>query len=126
MIGDKIKELRKSKKITQLELANTLGISAAAVGMYEQNRREPNYDLIKRLAEIFSVSVDYLIGYEEKLNSNVSYKTNDINSLVDDFLIKLSHEKNLTFDGENLSKNDIEKIINAINVGVKIALDKNS
>lgn len=49
--------------MTQKELADTLGISPSAVGMYEQNRRIPDADSIIRLADLFNCSTDFILGY---------------------------------------------------------------
>lgn len=64
----RLKELRISRGITQEELAKHLNISNSAVGMYEQGRREPNQDMLKKMAEFFNVSVDYLIGGQPNAN----------------------------------------------------------
>ena len=47
--------------MSQAELAARMGISASAVGMYEQGRREPSVDALVTLSEIFHVSTDYLL-----------------------------------------------------------------
>lgn len=61
MLGARIALLRKSFGLSQQELANRLGVSASAVGMYEQGRREPPCALICELAELFGVSTDFLL-----------------------------------------------------------------
>lgn len=63
MLGDRLKELRTSQGITQKELAKQLGVSASAVGLYEQNRREPDISTIKKLAKLLNCNVDYLLGF---------------------------------------------------------------
>lgn len=62
MFGQKIKELRKSHQLTQAELASSIGISRPALSLYEAERREPDIDLLNKLAIFFNVSVDYIIG----------------------------------------------------------------
>lgn len=59
-IYQKIKELRRAKKMTQLELAKKVGLSASAVAMYERGEREPNIEIIRRYAEIFGVDINTL------------------------------------------------------------------
>lgn len=59
---NRIRELRKKNGWSQAELAARLGISQSAIGMYEQGRREPDTRNLLRIARIFNVSVDYLIG----------------------------------------------------------------
>ena len=61
MMGARIAALRRRAGLSQQELAQLLQCSASAVGMYEQERREPALDTLVRLAEVFSVSTDYLL-----------------------------------------------------------------
>lgn len=61
MLGPRIAALRRSKNISQGELAKRLQVSPSAVGMYEQGRREPSAELLVRLARVLEVSVDYLL-----------------------------------------------------------------
>ncbi len=61
MLGARIAALRRANHWSQAELAQRLGVSPSAIGMYEQGRREPATDLLIALAEAFSVSTDYLL-----------------------------------------------------------------
>ena len=61
MLGDRIALLRRGRGWSQSELARRLHISASAVGMYEQGRREPSLEAVVELASAFGVSVDYLL-----------------------------------------------------------------
>ena len=61
MLGQRIALLRRQAGLSQAELAVRMGISASAVGMYEQGRREPSVDALVALSEIFQVSTDYLL-----------------------------------------------------------------
>ena len=62
MLGLRIASLRQSKGISQAELANRLHISASAVGMYEQGRREPSVEILIALSRELGVSLDYLLS----------------------------------------------------------------
>lgn len=64
MLGDRIKNLRKRYNLTQKELAKKLNISEQALALYEQNRRKPNPEMLKEIANIFEVSTDYLLNNE--------------------------------------------------------------
>ena len=59
--ADRMKELRKEQKMTQDELADKLGISRSTVGMYEQGRREPDFEMLDMVADIFDVSIGYMV-----------------------------------------------------------------
>lgn len=62
MLGNRIKLLREELGLKQEELANKMSVSPSSIGMYETNKREPNNELILKLAEYFGVSTDYLLG----------------------------------------------------------------
>ena len=64
MLSEKIRELRRKNKLSQKELANKLNVSNGAIAMWETGKREPNSNTLYKLANIFSVSIDYLIGNE--------------------------------------------------------------
>ena len=61
MLGKRIAALRRQKRMSQQELARAIAVSASAVGMYEQGRREPPLDRLLAIAELFGVSTDYLL-----------------------------------------------------------------
>lgn len=60
---DIIKNLRKSKGVTQTELANALNISQTTVAMWETGKRRPEGDMYPLLATFFGVTTDYLFGF---------------------------------------------------------------
>lgn len=64
---DKIlKLLRSEKNMSQQELADALGISKSSINMYERGDRQPNLDMLEKIAEYFNVTVDYLLGITQK------------------------------------------------------------
>ena len=65
-VGVKIKELRKAKNMTQGELARRVRVSASAVSSYEISAREPSYDVLIKVAALFNVTTDYLLGLNNK------------------------------------------------------------
>ena len=60
--AERLKQLRLQHGLTQKELAKVMGVSSSAVGMWEIGRNEPDYKTLKRLADFFKVSIDYLLG----------------------------------------------------------------
>jgi len=62
MLTLRLRELREKNKMTQQEVANSLCISRDAYSLYELGKRHMNYGTICRLADIYNVSIDYLIG----------------------------------------------------------------
>ncbi len=61
MLAARIAALRREAGLSQAALAKRLKISPSAVGMYEQGRREPAPDMLVAMAELFGVTVDYLL-----------------------------------------------------------------
>ena len=61
MLGARIAALRRSRGMSQNQLAQELGVSPSAVGMYEQGRREPSAATVVALSNLFQVSTDYLL-----------------------------------------------------------------
>ena len=61
----RIRELREEKKMSQEQLAKSLGFKANTISNWERGTREPDVQTIKKLADIFGVSTDYLLGYKD-------------------------------------------------------------
>lgn len=62
MFGERIKELRKRYKMTQKQLAEKLFIDQTAVSYWESGKTKPDFEKQQLLADLFNVSVDYLLG----------------------------------------------------------------
>jgi len=60
--GDRLRALREEAGLTQAELGARLGINRATVSRYEKGEREPEQLTLKRIAQIFAVTLDYLLG----------------------------------------------------------------
>ena len=69
---ERIKELRKQKKITMKKLGNVIGVSESTISLYENGKRQPDNDTLKRLADFFNVSVDYLLDRTDEKNPSES------------------------------------------------------
>lgn len=54
--------LRKANGMTQADLADRLGISRSAIGNYEQARRDPDFEILDAVADLFDVDVSFLLG----------------------------------------------------------------
>ncbi len=65
MLGEKIKEYRESKNMTQSEVAEILGVKPATISKYEAGTLEPNIKSLKKLAALFEVSIDELIKEDD-------------------------------------------------------------
>ncbi|MBP2666533.1 MAG: hypothetical protein H6Q76_1513 [Firmicutes bacterium] len=60
--GNRIRALRKKAGLTQLELAKHFDVDRSTVASWEVNRREPDFDTLVVLANLFNVPTDYLLG----------------------------------------------------------------
>jgi transcriptional regulator with XRE-family HTH domain len=92
VLHHKIVALRKSKKITQEELAVKVGVSRSALSQYELGSRQPDYDIVCRIADFFDVSVDYLLGRKLYIVSNKNQNDHILKEMVDKYNIDLSIE----------------------------------
>lgn len=72
-----LKTLRIKSNMSQAELADRLGISRSAVSSYENGTRSPNHETLVKLATIFNVSTDYLLG-----RTNETEKSDEINLVL--------------------------------------------
>lgn len=61
-----IKRLRSSAGLTQVELAEKLGVSRSTIGMYETGTRNPDSEMLEKIADLFNVDIDYLLGRTNK------------------------------------------------------------
>lgn len=60
--GERLRELRRKCGYTQSELADKANITKSVVSFYEHKDRAPSPDVLKRFAEVFDVSTDFLLG----------------------------------------------------------------
>lgn len=71
-IGDRIKNLRKKEGLTQKDMAQILKIPYSTYSNYENNNREPNKELLEKIADVLHVSIDFLIYGDLKETSGVT------------------------------------------------------
>ena len=76
---NRLKELRKEKKLTQEELASEIGVSKITILRWENGERQIKPDKAQALADYFGVSVGYLLGYEETPDSLLDEIASDLN-----------------------------------------------
>ena len=65
-MSNRIRELRKKKKLTQDELADEINVTKLTISRWERGERVPKSDKAQQLAEFFKVNVGYLLGYDDK------------------------------------------------------------
>ena len=88
-IGDRIRELRQGRNLTQSTLAQRLGITKSVVSGYENSTTYPSYDVLLGLADIFNVTTDYLLGKEKERSISTKGLTESqvemVSALVSEF-----------------------------------------
>lgn len=89
MLNQQIRSLRIARNMSQVELAHRLGISKQSVSNWENDNIQPSVEMLIKLAKIFSVSTDYLLGLDTNDLINVSGLPQNvvthIRQLVEDF-----------------------------------------
>ncbi len=109
-IADRIQTLRKSKGMSQEELADAAGVSRQAVSKWESEQSTPDIDKVVILSEIFDVTTDYLLKGIEPV------ETNDHKTMADVIDQKVLTEKN----GKR-AKSILKWIL--IGVGIAVSID---
>ena len=82
MFHQRLRELRKEKKLKQKELAEILGVSPSAIIRYENNNRHPDREVLIRFSDYFQVSVEYLLGRTNSRLSLDEFNGNELMKLV--------------------------------------------
>ena len=68
----RLRQLRLDKQLRQEQVARLVGVSKGAISAYETDIRQPSYDILIRLANLYRVSVDYLLGRTEDRTLDIS------------------------------------------------------
>lgn len=69
LLGKRLKLSRQNKNLTQIEAANKLGISNGTLSGYERNYRDPDTTTLEKMAGLYEVNVDYLLGRSDDPSS---------------------------------------------------------
>ena len=107
--GERFKELRLEKGLTQQELAEDFNkiyghtFSKPSISQYENGKRTPENQALKNFASYFNVSIDYLLGVSDIKNNNIKPEKKD---LQNDFLTEI----NKFFSDKNIDRNEKDKL----------------
>lgn len=112
MIGERLKRLRQERGLTQAELAERLGVSPSAVGMYEQGRREPDGAVLARIAAVLRCSADELLDVTGP---------SEVSDVIDGFARTLESQRGLMYDGAPLTREDRQKLVEAIRIAAAVS-----
>lgn len=125
ILGERLKQLRSKKELTQAEMAKEIGISQSTYALYETDKRQPDYDKLFSIAQYFAVTTDYLLGVSDdprpvNPSTNKSASARETRQLE-----KLLEMDGLTFKGAPLSEDDKNKIKAALEIAFWDAKEKN-
>lgn len=123
MRKDRLKELREQEKMTQTNLGKCLGVSGVAVGKWELGLSEPNNTTLVKLANIFGVSTDYLLGNEkqninkEKDTKNIEFNEKDAKNI--ELLKKALRNSGLMKGKDDLTNEEFNTLMDFIKANEK-------
>ena len=103
LLGRRIAALRREQGLSQAQLASRLGISASAMGMYEQGRREPSGEMLVALGRELGVSTDYLLTGESNCRMDGEIYARMIAELVNAADQRLSKRRDRPFSRQELT-----------------------
>ena len=116
--GQQLIKLRKRKNLTQIELANIVGVKQYVISAWENDRTEPNISQLSKLGDLFGVSIDYLIDKPVVITTNEEQfirTIENINKDVNDEFIKAIHSL-----CDDLPDNKKEKMLNIIKASTEL------
>lgn len=91
--GERLRDLRMNRNLHQSQLGEILGLSPSAIGSYERNLREPAYKHLVEMADLFSVSVDYLLCRTDEPLTVEEFKkldTRELRQLLNDYDVSVA------------------------------------
>lgn len=65
MFAQRLKQLRTENHLTQVQLAEKLGVSKGTVAMWETDKRSPSFEVLAELSDLFDRRIDYILGYSD-------------------------------------------------------------
>lgn len=107
--GEQLKELRAEKEFTQKDLAKILNVRNTTISAWEKDIAEPPYETLKKVAVLFDVSADYLLGLEDDYGSTaIPIDKNPVESLSPTERKILRQYRNLCTGYQNLIEEQIQ------------------
>lgn len=83
MFDDRLKKLREARHLTQIEVANNIGVTQKAYSHYEKNVRTPSPEILIKLCVFYGVTSDYLLGIKkDHSNDTLSSERSAVEKLL--------------------------------------------
>lgn len=105
-LGEKLKQARNNKGYTQVEAAKLLGITNGALSGYERNYRDPDTTMLKKLSDLYNVSLEWLLNSTVTSSPQISKGSFDDQAAFEKFM----NDPNLEVFYKELPKSDEEEI----------------
>ena len=109
ILSKRLKQLRIENDLYQKDVARKIGITESGYGYYEQGKRIPDSIMLNKLAALYNVSTDYLLGNTDKKNTDSLTLDEELQQLLSDPNTLVAFK-----DFNNLSDMDKQEIINFI------------
>lgn len=91
--ASRLKQLRLNKNLRQEQVANLIGVNKSAISTYENNTRQPSFEILVRLATLYRVSTDYLLGRTDSRSLDLSGLTGEEAAAVSE-IVAIMTQKN--------------------------------
>lgn len=111
--GDRLRDLRKNKDMTQANLGKLLNMSHSAINRYENSINLPDINTVSKLSEVFNVSTDYLLDKSDLRNVKNCSTHEEFHQLAID-IIEIYIKKGKIKKDERLTQEHKEKILREI------------
>ena len=89
MFPERLKQLRKEKGMTQIDLAKALDISGGTVAMWETGKRKPSFEMFDKLTTLFDRRLDYILGSSDDDSSLIKENESD---MLGDWVVQEEYE----------------------------------
>ena len=91
--ASRLKQLRLNKNLRQEQVVNLIGVNKSAISTYENNTRQPSFEILLRLATLYRVSTDYLLGRTDSRSLDLSGLTDEEAAAVSE-IVAIMTQKN--------------------------------
>ena len=110
--GENLAIIRKSRGYTQKRLAELLGVSQATIGMYESNAREPNFEMLEQMADLFNLPLSAFLPSDDKASDELVARVAD--SLHNNKKLRMLFDRSRL-----LSDKDLDVVLTVVNAIAK-------
>lgn len=128
--GNVLKQLRLQKGLSQVDFAKIINVAKGTVSNWEKGNRNPDHQMLLKIANFFNVSIDYLLCNTDAIENSVNSKwqpeltkkdEKDIEKSLNKTLEMLENQEGLMLSGEPIDEDDFELIKAAILNGLEYA-----